>query len=44
MLARESGEWERAAECAQAMQLSENEIAEAYWQAMAWAREVSAGS
>jgi EAL and modified HD-GYP domain-containing signal transduction protein len=44
MLARESGEWERAAECAQAMQLSENEVAEAYWQAMAWAREVSAGS
>ncbi len=41
MLARESGEWEQAVKLADALQVSEAEVAEAYWQAMHWARDVS---
>jgi EAL and modified HD-GYP domain-containing signal transduction protein len=42
MLARESGEWQSAGELAGQLHLNETEVAEAYWQAMHWAREVSA--
>jgi c-di-GMP-related signal transduction protein len=43
MLAQESGEWKTAAELAGQLALSESEVAECYWQAMEWARQVSAG-
>jgi len=42
MLARESGEWQNTHVLARQLQLSESEIAEAYWRAMEWARAVSA--
>ena len=43
MLAREAGDWEGAADRSRELGLSESEIAESYWQAMQWAREVSSG-
>jgi len=42
MLARESGNWEGAGELAHQLRLTESEVAEAYWQAMQWTRQVSA--
>jgi c-di-GMP-related signal transduction protein len=42
MLARETGNWKDSGELAQQLHLSESEVAEAYWQAMQWARQVSA--
>jgi c-di-GMP-related signal transduction protein len=42
MLARESGEWQDTSELTRQLHLTESEIAEAYWQAMQWARLVSA--
>ena len=41
MLARESGEWEQTAELSRSVGLSESEVAELYWQAMQWARQMS---
>jgi EAL and modified HD-GYP domain-containing signal transduction protein len=43
MLARECGEWQSSAELSRLLHISESEVAEAYWQAMEWAREVSGG-
>ena len=43
MLAQESGEWETARELAGQLHLSESEVAEKYWEAMQWARQVSGG-
>jgi EAL and modified HD-GYP domain-containing signal transduction protein len=43
MLARESGDWQNTAVLAGQMKMSESEVAESYWQAMQWAREMSAG-
>lgn len=43
MLAQESGDWQRAAELAKSLDLRENDVAEIYWQAMQWARQVSGG-
>jgi len=43
MLARESGEWEVAAELGRELHLSESEVAECHWQAMQWARQVNSG-
>lgn len=43
MLALESGDWQNTALLAQAMGLSEAEVAQAHWGAMQWAREVSSG-
>jgi EAL and modified HD-GYP domain-containing signal transduction protein len=43
MLAHESGEWDSAQQLAREMGLVESDVAEYYWQAMHWAREVSAG-
>jgi c-di-GMP-related signal transduction protein len=42
MLARESGEWQNTGELSHQLRLSESEVAEAYWQAMQWARIVNA--
>jgi c-di-GMP-related signal transduction protein len=42
MLAREAGKWDSSAELAKQLHVSESEVAEAYWQAMQWARQVSA--
>jgi c-di-GMP-related signal transduction protein len=44
MLAQESGEWKTASELTAQLHLSESEVAECHWQAMQWARQVSAGS
>jgi EAL and modified HD-GYP domain-containing signal transduction protein len=44
MLAQESGEWKTASELASQMHLSDSDVADSYWQAMQWAREVSSGS
>jgi c-di-GMP-related signal transduction protein len=43
MLAQESGEWKTASELAAQIHLAESEVAECYWQAMQWARQVSSG-
>ena len=43
MLAQESGDWQHSAELARSLDLAESDVAEIYWQAMQWARQVSAG-
>jgi len=43
MLAQESGEWAAASELASHLHLDENEVAECYWRAMQWARDVTGG-
>lgn len=43
MLARESGDWNTTSECSRKLGLSESEVAEAFWQAMQWAKQISAG-
>jgi c-di-GMP-related signal transduction protein len=43
MLARESGEWQDTGDFGKQLHLSESQVAEAYWQAMQWARQVNAG-
>jgi EAL and modified HD-GYP domain-containing signal transduction protein len=42
MLAHESAEWEAAAQLSQSLRLDPEDVAEYYWQAQQWAREVSA--
>jgi len=44
MLAQESGEWQHAAELAPQLHLTESEVAETYWQAMQWVRQLDAES
>jgi c-di-GMP-related signal transduction protein len=44
MLARESGEWKAMGELTTQLHLNESDVAESYWQAMQWARQVSAGA
>lgn len=41
MLAQESGEWQEVATLAQRLHLQDSTIADFYWDAMRWAREVS---
>jgi len=41
MLARESGDWQQTAENSQKLGLTESEVAEAYWQAMQWVRQLT---
>jgi len=41
MLAHESGEWDAAASLCESLHLPPEEIAERYWQAQQWARELS---
>ncbi len=42
MLARESGDWEATIEFARQLGWSDSEVAETYWQAMQWVRQISA--
>jgi c-di-GMP-related signal transduction protein len=44
MLAHESGEWKSASDLSNHLHLNDTEVADCYWQAMQWAREVSGGS
>jgi c-di-GMP-related signal transduction protein len=44
MLARESGEWKVVSEISNQLHLKESNVAEAYWHAMQWARQVSMGT
>jgi c-di-GMP-related signal transduction protein len=44
MLAQESGEWKAVSELSKDLHLSETDVADAHWQALKWAREVSGGS
>ncbi|PYV62436.1 MAG: diguanylate phosphodiesterase [Acidobacteria bacterium] len=41
MLARESGDWVATTACAKQLNLSEGDVAQAYWQAMQWARQIN---
>ncbi len=41
MLAQESGEWQAVSELSRQLQLNEGEVADAHWQAMHWAKQVS---
>jgi c-di-GMP-related signal transduction protein len=43
MLAQESGDWTAVSALARQLRLSESDVSEAHWQAMQWARQVSAG-
>jgi len=42
MLGRESGDWEATADCARQLGLSDSEVAQAYWQALQWVRQMNA--
>lgn len=42
MLARESGDWVAMGSCARQLGLSESDVAQAYWEAMQWARKINA--
>lgn len=44
MLAQESGEWQAVTELSRQLQLEENDVAEAHWQAMHWAKQVTGGN
>jgi EAL and modified HD-GYP domain-containing signal transduction protein len=44
MLELESGEWQEVKMLAQQFRVSESELAEHYWEAMQWARQISAES
>jgi EAL and modified HD-GYP domain-containing signal transduction protein len=43
MLAQESGEWSETAALAKPLQLSDEEVASTWWQALAWAQEATGG-
>jgi hypothetical protein len=43
MLAQELGDWKATAALATKLYLSEADVANAYWEAMQWARRVTAG-
>ncbi len=44
MLAQESGDWKAATALTSQLHLNESDVADAYWDAMQWARQVSAGT
>jgi c-di-GMP-related signal transduction protein len=44
MLAREAGDWEQAKSFATHLRVEESEVAEIWWQAMQWARQVTASA
>ena len=44
MLARESGDWQATADCSRQLGLSDSEVAEAYWHALQWVRQMNATS
>ncbi len=43
LLARESGDWQAVKEFATQLKITEAEVAEVYWEAMQWARQVNEG-
>ena len=43
LLARESGDWQAVKEFATQLKITETEVAEVYWEAMQWARQVNEG-
>jgi EAL and modified HD-GYP domain-containing signal transduction protein len=43
MLAQESGEWGQSCELAEHMKISDEEVAEKWWQAVQWAQNVTSG-
>jgi hypothetical protein len=43
MLAQESGEWAQSSELAKQLQLSDDEAAATWWQAVQWAQEATSG-
>ena len=43
MLAQESGEWAQSSELAKQLQLTDEEVASTWWQAMQWAQEATSG-
>jgi len=43
MLAQESGDWQNTSELAKSLKLTDSEVAEVYWQAMQWARQMNGG-
>jgi c-di-GMP-related signal transduction protein len=44
MLAQEAGEWKTVSQLTRQLHLNESDVATFYWQAMQWAREVTAGT
>jgi c-di-GMP-related signal transduction protein len=42
MLAREAGDWVRAGERSRQLKLSDSEVAQAFWHAIQWARQINA--
>jgi EAL and modified HD-GYP domain-containing signal transduction protein len=44
MLAQESGEWSQSSELAKQLQLPDEEVASAWWQALQWAQEATSGT
>ena len=44
MLAQESGEWKAVSDLSSQLRLSEADVADAHWQALQWARQVSSES
>jgi c-di-GMP-related signal transduction protein len=44
MLAQEAGDWKTVSELTRQLHLNESDVATFYWQAMQWAREVTAGT
>jgi EAL and modified HD-GYP domain-containing signal transduction protein len=44
MLAQESGDWQHSAELAKSLKLQESEVAEVYWEAMQWARQMKSSA
>ena len=43
LLSQEAGDWQHSAKLAKSLDLRESDVAEIYWQAMQWARQVSGG-
>jgi len=43
MLAQESGEWAQSSELAKQLQLTDEEVASTWWQALQWAQEATSG-
>ena len=43
MLAQESGEWAQSSELAKQLQLTDEEVASTWWDAMQWAQEATSG-
>ena len=44
MLAQEAGEWKTVSQLTRQLHLNDSDVATFYWQAMQWAREVTAGT